>query len=221
MHRDQKICNEKIRRCSLVELQSNDENLDFAIYRRVQQCPQSRTRINGPTDQSQSDFARSLATGHDTRVRTAALVAGLARSRLEQQTTGCATRELCWAVDCEIMPAGLLMVALHCNAIAAYTTRTTAVQSFSISVGSFTIHPWIRTRQLCTAGKGDSCVFCTTKEGYLGICQETQRMDSTGERLYRTTGPRVAFRAWRTPRCSPARAVDGRILAMRGAGGAT
>jgi len=41
-----------------------------------------------------------------------------------------------------------------------------------------------------------------------------------GRQRHRTTGPRVAFRAWRTSRCSPARAVDGRILAMRGAGGA-
>jgi len=54
-------------------------------------------------------------------------VAGVVRSRLEQQTTWCATRELCWAADCEIMPAGLFVVAQHCNAIAAYTTRTTAV----------------------------------------------------------------------------------------------
>jgi len=30
-HRDQEICNDKHRRCPLVELQSNDENLDFAI----------------------------------------------------------------------------------------------------------------------------------------------------------------------------------------------
>ena len=58
------------------------------------------------------------------------------------------------------------------------------IQSFSIPVGSFTIRPWIRTRQLCTAGKGDSSVFCTKKEGYLGVCQATQRVDSTGERLY-------------------------------------
>ena len=42
-----------------------------------------------------------------------------------------------------------------------------------------------------------------------------------GRQRYRTTGPRVVFTAWRTSRCSPARAVDGRILATRGAGGAT
>jgi len=59
-----------------------------------------------------------------------------------------------------------------------------SVQSFSIPVGSFAIHPWIRTGQLCTGGKGDSSVFCTKKEGYLGVCQATQRVDSTGERLY-------------------------------------
>jgi len=63
------------------------------------------------------------------------------------------------------------------------------VQSFSIPVGSFTIHPWIRTRQHCTARKGDSSVFCTKKEGYLGVCQATQRVDSTGERLYRAASP--------------------------------
>jgi len=62
--------------------------------------------------------------------------------------------------------------------------RCQAIQSFSIPVGSFTIHPWIRTRQLCTARKGDSSIFCTKKEGYLGVCQATQRVDSTGERLY-------------------------------------
>ena len=38
-----------------------------------------------------------------------------------------------------------------------------SVQSFSFPVGSFTIHPWIRTGQLCTAGKGDSSVFCPKK----------------------------------------------------------
>ena len=62
------------------------------------------------------------------------------------------------------------------------------VQSFSIPVGSFTIHAWIRTRQLCTARKGDSSVFCTKKEGYLGVCQATKRVDSTGERLYHAAG---------------------------------
>ena len=60
-------------------------------------------------------------------MRTAALVAGLVRSRLEQPTTETATRELCRAVDFEIVPAGLVVVAQHCNAIAAYTTRMTAV----------------------------------------------------------------------------------------------
>jgi len=46
------------------------------------------------------------------------------------------------------------------------------------------IHPWIRTRQLCTARKGDFAIFCTKKGGYLGVCQATKRVDSTGERLY-------------------------------------
>jgi len=58
------------------------------------------------------------------------------------------------------------------------------IQSFSIPVGSFAIHPWIRTRQLCTARKGNFAIFCTKKEGYLGVCQATKRVDSTGERLY-------------------------------------
>ena len=58
------------------------------------------------------------------------------------------------------------------------------VQSFSIPVGLFTIHPCIITGQLCNAGKGDSSVFCKKKEGYLRVCQATQRVDSTGERLY-------------------------------------
>jgi len=47
-----------------------------------------------------------------------------------------------------------------------WSPRVHTVQSFSIPVGSFPIHPWIRTRQLCTDGKGGSSVFCTKKEGY-------------------------------------------------------
>jgi len=69
---------------------------------------------------------------------------------------------------------------------ATCTSQDTMVQSFSIPAGSFAIHPWIRTRQLCTARKGDFAIFCTKKEGYLGVCQATKRVDSTGERLYIT-----------------------------------
>jgi len=74
-----------------------------------------------------------------------------------------------------------------------------SVQSFSIPVGSFTIHPWIRTRQLCTARKGDSSVFCTKKEGYLGVCQATERVDSTGERLYWRRDPQLSNCLQRPP----------------------
>jgi len=41
------------------------------------------------------------------------------------------------------------------------------IQSFSIPVGSFAIHPWIRTRQLCTARKGHFAIFRTKKRGLL------------------------------------------------------
>ena len=44
--------------------------------------------------------------------------------------------------------------------------------------------PWIRTRQICTARKGDSAVFCTKKEGYFGSYQAITRVDSTVERLH-------------------------------------
>ena len=65
-----------------------------------------------------------------------------------------------------------------------------AVQSVPIPIGSFAIniHPSIRTRQLRTAEKGGSAIFCTKKEGYLGVCQATKRVDSTGERLYYSHG---------------------------------
>jgi len=43
----------------------------------------------------------------------------------------------------------------------------------------------LRTRQLCTARKGDSAVFCKNKEGYFGPYQATTTVDSTRERLYR------------------------------------
>jgi len=67
--------------------------------------------------------------------------------------------------------------------------RSTLVQSFSIPVASFTMHPCIVTRHHCTDRKADSAIFCTKKQGYLRVCQATKRVDSIGERLYRRRRP--------------------------------
>jgi len=54
---------------------------------------------------------------------------------------------------------------------------------------TFVMHPCKVTRHHCTGRKGDSAIFCTKKEGYLGVCQATKRVDSIGERLYSTAQP--------------------------------
>jgi len=74
-------------------------------------------------------------------------------------------------------------MAQHERTAPHYCSAPTRFCVWTILYFSITIHPWIRTRQLCTAGKGGSSVFCTKKEGYLGVCQATQRVESTGERL--------------------------------------
>ena len=56
----------------------------------------------------------------------------------------------------------------------------------SVSVHQDKIRGSAITRHHCTGRKGDSAIFCTKKEGYLGVCRATKRVDSIGEKLYPT-----------------------------------
>jgi len=88
----------------------------------------NRHGSTGELTNHRSISAWSLATGHHARVRLAALVATKVLGRFKQPTTGSAARKLFGTVDRKLVTAGLLVVAQHCKAVAAYTARATALQ---------------------------------------------------------------------------------------------